>query len=183
MKGVADRTAFAENTSRGVIALILLYVALIGIIIAFSSTFITTLAGANPAAGTIALVVAFALPLGLFGITLFQVIRLLRQRATRQAGAALRLRLLLFFILIALLSAGPQAMLGITFVNSAMGTWFSSSIGESLNAAQTLAIDYQRERQESLTAFMDGPLLPRFVRDFMDSPAGTWRQIQYDDTS
>jgi two-component system, NtrC family, nitrogen regulation sensor histidine kinase NtrY len=177
MKGAADRIAFAENTSRGVIVLILLYLALIGIIIAFSNVFISLL-GANPSAANIALIVAVTLPIALLGVTLFQIVRLLRQRATRQAGAGLRLRLLLFFILIAILSAGPQAMLGITFVKSAMGTWFSSSIGDSLDGAINLAVAYQKERQDNLAAFMDGPLLPRFVQDFTDAPARTWREIQ-----
>ena len=135
-----------ENTSRGIIILILLFMILIGLIIAFSRTLIANIASANPTANTMALLVAVALPLILFGTTLFQLIRLLRQRARRQAGAALKLRLTVFFILIALLSAGPQAMLAITFINSAMGTWFSASIGEALRGASRISIDYLQEK-------------------------------------
>jgi two-component system, NtrC family, nitrogen regulation sensor histidine kinase NtrY len=177
VKGVADRAAYAETTSRGLIILVLLYLILIAIIVVFSRTFITTLASTNPSAATVALLVAVVVPIALFGVTVFQFVRLLRARAMRQAGAGLRLRLLLFFVLIAILSAGPQAGLGITFVNAAMGTWFSSSIGDSLRGARTMAIDYQRERQESLAAFMDGPLVGRFVADFAGAPARTWREI------
>lgn len=137
MKGFIDRAAMTENTSRGLLVLILLFLVLIGIIIAFSHTFITTLAGADPAASTIALIVALVLPLVLMGVTVFQFSRLIRQRALHQPGAGLRLRLLLFFILVAVLSAGPRAMLGVTFVNSALGTWFSSSIGDALRSAGT----------------------------------------------
>ena len=103
---------------------------------------------------------ALALPLVLLGVTIFQIVRLMRQRAMRQAGAGLRLRLLLFFILISLLSAAPQAMLGITFVNSAMGTWFSSSIGDALRGSRTLVLSYYNERLGSLGSFMDGSLAP-----------------------
>ena len=117
-------------------------------------------------------------PLVLLGVTIFQFVRLLRQRALRQSGAGLRLRLLLFFTLISVLSAGPQAMLGITFVNSAMGTWFSSSIGDSLRGARDSAIAYQKERLLSLRSFVDGPLTPRLVRDFASSPDGTWSEVQ-----
>ncbi|HYW83194.1 MAG TPA: hypothetical protein VFB30_08060, partial [Spirochaetia bacterium] len=63
MKRVADRIAMTENTSRGLLALVLLFVILIGVIIAFSRTFITTIAGADPGTTTIALLVALALPL------------------------------------------------------------------------------------------------------------------------
>ena len=178
MKPLTDRVALTENTSRGLFILVLLFVILIGVIIAFSRTFITTIAGSDPAAASIALLVALILPLVLLGVTVFQFVRLLRQRALRQSGAGLRLRLLLFFTLISLLSALPQAMLGITFVNSAMGTWFSSSIGEALRGARDSAIAYQKERLQNLHMFVDGPLTPRLVREFADTPDVTWSEIQ-----
>jgi nitrogen fixation/metabolism regulation signal transduction histidine kinase len=178
VKGIADRAAMTENTSRGLFVLILLFLVLIGIIIAFSRTFITTVAGADPATSTIALVVALALPLVLMGVTVFQFTRLIRQRALRQPGAGLRLRLLLFFILVAVLSAGPQAMLGITFVNSAMGTWFSSSIGDALRSARDLVISYYNERLESLGSFVDGPLAPNLLGQFAASPERAWPGVQ-----
>jgi len=177
-RGIASRAAMAENTSRGLIVLILLFLLLIGIIIAFSRTFIITVAGTDPAASTAALVVAVVLPLVLMGVTAFQLVRLVRQRALRIPGAGLRLRLLLFFILVAVLSAGPQAMLGITFVNSAMGTWFSSSIGEALRSARDLVISYYNERVDSLASFMDGPLAPSLLAEFSASPERTWQGVQ-----
>ena len=178
MKRSPDRVALGENTSRGLFILVLLFVILIGVIIAFSRTFITTIAGADPAASTIALLVALVLPLVLLGVTIFQFVRLLRQRALRQSGAGLRLRLLLFFTLISFLSAGPQAMLGITFVNSAMGTWFSSSIGDALRGARDRAIAYQKERLQSLGDFVDGPLAPGLFRSFAAAPDRTWKEIR-----
>ena len=146
----------AENTSRGLLILILLFVILIGVIIAFSRTFIVTIAGTETAVTSIALVVAFALSLVLLGVTLFQIVRLLRQRAMRQAGAGLKLRLTLFFILISVLSAVPQSMLAITFINSAMGTWFSSSIGEALRGRLPHGHRLPGERVQNLRSFTDG---------------------------
>ncbi len=178
MKGFIDRAAMAENTSRGLLVLILLFLVLIGIIIAFSHTFITTVAGADPAASTVALIVALVLPLVLMGVTVFQFSRLIRQRALRQPGAGLRLRLLLFFILVAVLSAGPQAMLGITFVNSAMGTWFSTSIGDALRSARDLVISYYDERLEGLRSFVDGPLAPALLGRFVTAPERSWPEVQ-----
>jgi two-component system, NtrC family, nitrogen regulation sensor histidine kinase NtrY len=178
VKRFTDRVALAENTSRGLFILVLLFVILIGVIIAFSRTFITTIAGSDPAAATIVFLVALILPLALLAVIVFQVVRLMRQRARRQSGAGLRLRLLLFFALVSLLSALPQAMLGITFVNSAMGTWFSSSIGDALRGARDAAISYQKERLASLRSFAGGPLTPRLAADFADAPDATWTEIQ-----
>jgi len=177
-RGIADRAAMAENTSRGLLVLTLLFLLLIAIIIVFSRTFIITVAGTDPAASTAALVVAVVLPLVLMGVTVFQLVRLVRQRARRMPGAALRLRLLLFFVLVAVLSAGPQAMLGITFVNSSMGTWFSSSIGDALRSARDLVIDYYNERVDSLASFMDGPRAPELLREFAAAPDQAWAGLQ-----
>ncbi len=168
----------AENTSRGLMILILLFMILIGVIIAFSRTFIVTIAGTESAVTSIALVVAFALSLVLLGVTIFQIVRLLRQRAMRQAAAGLKLRLTLFFILISVLSAVPQSLLAITFINSAMGTWFSSSIGEALRGASRMAIDYQDERVQNLREFADGELAPPLVRRFAADPDGAWDAIR-----
>jgi len=178
MRRVTDRIALSENTSRGLFILVLLFVILIGVIIAFSRTFITTIAGADPAASTIALLVAVVLPLILLGVLIFQFVRLIRQRALGQSGAGLRLRLLLFFILISVLSATPQAMLGITFVNSAMGTWFSSSIGDALRGARDTAITYQNERVRSLASFVDGVVSQGLIERFAQSPERMWPRIQ-----
>jgi two-component system, NtrC family, nitrogen regulation sensor histidine kinase NtrY len=178
VKRSIDRTALTENTSRGLVILLVLFMILIGVIIVFSRTFISTLAYADPAVSTIALLVALALPALLLGVTIFQLVRLLRQRATHHPGAGLRLRLLLFFIVVSVLSAGPQAMLGITFVNSAMGTWFSSPIGDALHSALDRASAYYDERLQGLAAFIDGPLAPGLVRDFAAAPDKVWPAIQ-----
>jgi two-component system, NtrC family, nitrogen regulation sensor histidine kinase NtrY len=174
----ADRAAIAENTSRSLIILVLLFIILIGVIVALSRTFIDTIARAEPMVRTLAVAIAVALPLVLLGVILFQFTRLLRQRVRRAVGAGLRLRLLLFFALVSVLSSVPQAMLGITFVNSAMGTWFSSSIGDALKGARALAVDYQRERTEHLGQFLQARLLPDLARRLLSSPQGAWQDIQ-----
>jgi len=174
----AGRASAAENTSRGLLILVLLFVILIGVIIAFSRTFITTVASAGPAASRIALFTAGALPLVLLGVTLFQIVRLLRQRALRHPGAGLKLRLTLFFILISILSGGPQALLAITFINTAMGTWFSSSIGDALRGATRMSIDFLQEKVHTLRAFSEGSLAEGLVRDFPLAPDRTWRVLQ-----
>jgi two-component system, NtrC family, nitrogen regulation sensor histidine kinase NtrY len=178
MRMAGDRSSMTENTSRGLLILILLFVILTGVILVFSQSFIKTIASGDPIVATIALVIAIVLPLTLLVVIIFQFVRLLRQRARQAPGAGLRLRLLLFFALVSLLSSVPQAMLGITFVNSAMGTWFSSSIGDALKGARELAVDYQSERRQNLSSFMEGQLLADLVRSLLSSPRRAWSDIQ-----
>ncbi len=172
------RAGPAENTSRGILVLLLLFVILIGVIVAFSRQLIGNIATANPAANTLALAVAVFLPLILLAITILQIVRLLRQRALRASGAALKLRLTVFFGLIAVLAAGPQILLAITFINSAMGTWFSASIGEALRGASRISIDYLQEKVSNLESFSDSSVAQQLAADFAATPDRTWRAIQ-----
>jgi len=175
---VVTRAGPAENTSRGILVLLLLFIILIGVIVAFSQQLIGNIATANPAANTLALAVAVFLPLILLTITILQIVRLLRQRALRAPGAALKLRLTVFFGLIAVLAAGPQILLAITFINSAMGTWFSASIGEALRGASRISIDYLQEKVSNIESFADSSLAPQLAADFAANPDRTWRAIQ-----
>jgi nitrogen fixation/metabolism regulation signal transduction histidine kinase len=175
---VSRRPAAAESTSRGLIVLLLLYLILIGVILGFSRQLIGNIAGASPTANTLALAVTVAFPLALFGIAAFQVVRLLRQRATRVPGAALKLRLTVYFGLVAVLSAGPQILLGVTFINSAMGTWFSASIGEALRGASRISIDYLQEKVANLQAFTDSPTAAELAARMAADPERAWRAIR-----
>jgi nitrogen fixation/metabolism regulation signal transduction histidine kinase len=168
----------AGNTTRGIIVLVLIFLLLIGGIIVFSRSLITNIASANPAANALALLVAVTLPLLLLGIVVFQITRLLRQRAQGRPGARLKMRITVFFIFISLLSAAPQAMLAITFINSAMGTWFSASIGDALKSASRVSIDFYGEKVANLAAFADAPRTPGLVLDFAANPERTWHDIQ-----
>ena len=111
-------------------------------------------------------------------IAAFQVVRLLRQRATRVPGAALKLRLTVYFGLVAVLSAGPQILLGVTFINSAMGTWFQTSTGDALRAATKVTIDAWQDKLENLRAFSEGPHVAALAADFAAAPDRTWKSVQ-----
>ncbi len=173
MRGRPDRATIAENTSRGILILVVLFVLLIGVIIAFSRVFITAATGAEPAVASIALGVAVALPAVFLAITIYQLVKRLRRPMQ-----GLRLRLTIFFILISVLSAGPQALLAVTFINSAMGTWFRSSIGTALRGASAIAFDYQQEKQQALLSFLNGPHVAARLSQFAATPEPAWRSIR-----
>ncbi len=167
-----------ENTTRGIVVLVLLFMLLIGGIIVFSRSLITNISNVNPTANTLATVVSVALPALLLGILTFQIARLLRQRAQKKAGARLKMRLTVFFTLISLLSAVPQGMLAVTFINSAMGTWFSAAIGDALKGASRTSIEYYGEKVEGLHSFAEGQGAADLIQAFAANPDRTWRTIQ-----
>jgi nitrogen fixation/metabolism regulation signal transduction histidine kinase len=167
-----------ENTTRGILVLVLIFLLLVCGIIIFSRSLIANIALRDPAANTLALLVAVMLPLILLGIVIFQIARLLRQRAQRKPGAFLKTRLTVFFILISLLSAVPQGILAVFFIDSAMGTWFSAKIGDALTGASHLSIVFFEEKVRNLDAFSESAAAPSLVSQLAASPDRTWRTMQ-----
>jgi two-component system nitrogen regulation sensor histidine kinase NtrY len=171
-------SARTENTTRGILVLVAIFLLLIGGIIVFSRYLITNISMVNPASNTLVLVIAAALPLILLGIVVFQIARLLRQRTQRKPGARLKMRITVFFILISLLSAVPQDILAVIFINSAMGTWFGKTIGESLRGSSRITVEYYQEKVENLNAFASGQTVSELVAELAANPNRGWRKIQ-----
>jgi two-component system nitrogen regulation sensor histidine kinase NtrY len=171
-------TARSENTTRGILVLVVIFLLLICGIIIFSRYLITNISLSNPASSSLALVIAIALPLILLTIVVFQIARLLRQSAQRKAGARLKLRITVFFVLISLLSAVPQGMLAVIFVNSAMGTWYGKSIADSLRGASRISVEYYTEKVENLSAFSSGQTVSALIAEFAANPEKTWNKIR-----
>ncbi len=166
------------NTSRGIIVLVCIFLVLVVAIVLFSGRLVPSIAGATPEANTLALLVIVALPAALFVIVAVQFARLMRQRAQRLPGAGLKLRLTAFFLLVSLLSAGPQLGLAVTFINSAMGTWFQASTGDALRAASRVTIDAWQDRIDNLRAFGEGGQVPGLAAEFAAAPDRAWAKVQ-----
>ena len=168
----------AGNTSRGLIVLLCIFLVLIVGIVLFSGRLVPSIAGATPESNAFALLVIVALPAALFVIVAVQFARLIRQRSLRMPGAGLKLRLTAFFMLVAILAAGPQLALSVTFINSAMGTWFQTSTGDALRAASRVTIDAWQDKLDNLRAFSEGPHVAGLAADFAASPDRTWKSVQ-----
>lgn len=172
------RARSAATTSRGLIVLICIFLVLIAAVVLFSGRLVPSIAGATPESNTLAILVIVALPLALFVIVAVQFARLFRQRARRVPGAGLKLRLTAFFLLVALLAVVPQLALSVTFINSAMGTWFQTSTGEALRAASAVTIGAWQDRLENLRAFSGGAHVAALAADFAAAPERTWTAVQ-----
>ncbi|MEE8592120.1 MAG: hypothetical protein V3T35_12455, partial [Spirochaetia bacterium] len=94
----------SSTTSVGLLVLILIFILLIALIVVFSQQILVNLAGVDEQANIVVYVVAIAFPLILLGLIVFQIIRLIRERTTSKPGSRLKTRLIIFFMLIALLS-------------------------------------------------------------------------------
>jgi two-component system nitrogen regulation sensor histidine kinase NtrY len=172
------RVFHSSTTSVGLLVLVLIFVLLIALIVVFSHQILINLAGVDVQANIVAYVVAIAFPLILLGLIVFQIVRLIRERATHKSGSRLKTRLLMFFVLIALLSSIPQALLSVSFVNSAINFWLEARIGEALRGGLSISLEYYRSTVEDLRAFNQSSLMSFILEDLNRNPERLWKNVR-----
>ena len=172
------RVFHSSTTSVGLLVLVLIFVLLIALIVVFSHQILINLAGVDVQANIVVYVVAIAFPLILLGLIVFQIVRLIRERATHKSGSRLKTRLLMFFVLIALLSSIPQALLSVSFVNSAINFWLEARIGEALRGGLSISLEYYRSTVEDLRAFNQSSLMSFILEDLDRNPERLWKNVR-----
>jgi two-component system nitrogen regulation sensor histidine kinase NtrY len=171
------RAFHSTNTSVSLLVLVLIFIVLIALIVVFSQQILVNLARVDVQANIVAYVVAIAFPLILLGLIVFQIVRLIRERATRKPGSRLKTRLLLFFILIALLSSIPQSLLSINFIDAAINFWLEARIGEALRGGLSISLEYYRGMVENLRSFNRSSLMPSILQDLERNPERLWKNV------
>ncbi len=171
------RAFHSTNTSVSLLVLVLIFIVLIALIVVFSQQILVNLARVDVQTNIVAYVVAIAFPLILLGLIVFQIVRLIRERATRKPGSRLKTRLLLFFILIALLSSIPQSLLSINFINAAINFWLEARIGEALRGGLSISLEYYRGMVENLRSFNRSSLMPSILQDLERNPERLWKNV------
>ena len=172
------RIFHSSTTSVGLLVLILIFILLIALIVVFSHQILINLAGVDVRANIMAFVVAIAFPLILLGLIVFQIARLIRERATGKPGSRFKSRLMIFFVLIALLSSIPQALLSVRFVNSAMNFWLEARIGEALRGGLSISLEYYRGAVENLREFNRSSLMASILEDLNRNPERLWKNVR-----
>ncbi len=158
--------------------MILFYIVLIAVIIVFSQQIILNITSAQPVANILVIAALIVLPLVLLGMIVVNVVKLLRERFKKTPGARFKLRLILFFALIAVLSAVPQTTLAVTFLNSLINSQFITQVNDVFKSAWRIAIDYYQGKVNNLRTFGASPLLPRLVGRADSDPRSVWENVR-----
>ncbi len=166
-----------SSTSIILLVMILFYVLLIAVIIIFSQQIILNISTAQPLASTLIIVALIGLPAALLVLIIINVVKLFRDRFRKTPGARFKLRLILFFALIAILSAVPQTTLAVTFLNSLINAPFISQINEVFKSAWNIARIYYRGKADNLQTFGTSPILPQIMRSLSSDPKAVWNMV------
>lgn len=167
-----------SSTTVGLISLIFLYSLLIVLILVLSNQILTDISMARPFSNSIIITLLIVVTLALVILIVSNVIKLFRERKREKSGARFKLRLLMFFSLIALFSAIPQGILSVSFINIAMDSWFSSKLGDALRGGLHIAIEYHHDKIENLEKFNNSYLYGYMLDSVDKNPDGIWDHIQ-----
>ena len=166
------------TSTSGLIGIILIYVILIAVILIFARQIISDASLETPMTNVVVIPLAVLLPVFMFIAIGIYVRRLLRDRRDSRPGARLRIRFMLVFTLITIVSSIPQGVLAISFIEIAMIRWFSSPVADGLEAGVDLVLEYNAEKAEILRDFGSSPLYSEALfRDVLRAPERLWQRI------
>lgn len=176
------RPASVRGTGSGsyssLMSVVLLYVLLMGLVLVFSEQVLGGLQDSAEPLSSIILVTTIALPAFLAVLVVVNVVRLLRDRALGKPGVSFKIRLLVFFSVVVLLSAVPQAVLSANFIRTMLDTWYSDETGEALRSGQRLALDYYGRTVDDLGEFASGGLYRQVAGRADRVPRQVWEDVQ-----
>jgi len=173
------RTRRATHTSLStLISLAILYLVLVSLVLVFSTQLLSDLSFTVPGVGSYVLIPALAFPLVLLAFIVVYLVRLFRERSSGHPGGSFKTRLLVFFVLIVVLAAGPQGVLSINFISTAMQSWFSDRTGEALEGGLAIALEYYDDKVSSLERYASDGMLENVLNRFSDNPESGWDLLQ-----
>lgn len=173
------RNKRATHTSLStLISLAILYLVLVSLVLVFSNQLLSDLSFTVPGVGAYAVVPALAFPLVLLAFIIVYLVRLMKERRSAHPGGSFKTRLLVFFVLIVLLAALPQAVLSVNFISTSMKSWFSERTGEALEGGLSIALEYYDDKVSGLERFAAGGMLDLALQRFEESPDETWALVR-----
>ncbi len=173
-----------EGTSTiSLISIVLLYVLLIALILVFSGQMLKDIAEGRTLSNFMIIPLAIVLPIFLLGSIIFNVVRLFKDRARGNPGVRLKIRMILFFSFIALLSSIPQGILSLSFIDTTVQSWFSDKLGSSLEGGVDIALEYHNNQIENLKSLSESNVLTLVLQDVERRPSRVYQNLYSIDRS
>lgn len=166
----------ASTSATGLISLVLIYILLIVLILFFSTQVLKDISRASTLSNVVVIPAALILPVFILGTLVVNIIRLVRERRSGQPGVRFKVRLMLFFTFVAILSSIPQGMLSISFINTTMNSWFSTPTRGALQGGVDIALELINERLAGLSSLGQSPVLASVLRDIAH-PDRVWSDV------
>jgi len=166
------------SSTAGILSVVFIYIILILMVLLFSSQILKDVTEEGRLSNSIIIPIGILLPLALLGIIVFNIIRLARDKRANKPGVRFKIRLILFFTFISLLSSIPQGILSISFLDTTLNSWFSARLGRALEGGVHIALTHYNERVESLQDFSSSRVFHSLMQDIEYRPERVWENIR-----
>lgn len=120
---------------------------------------------------------ALIVPVVLLFSIFSNLLRLLRERRDNAPGSVLKTRLIIYFLIMVILSAGPQAALSLSFIRVIGDTWFNDEIGEALENSLDITVNIQQNLSGELEEFAFSSLFENLSERAEENPARYFVQL------
>lgn len=174
---------FSRSSTIGLLSIMLLYILLIVLILILSNQMLKDIAEGRSLSNFMIIPLAVVLPVFLIGSIIYNVVKLFRERAKRNPGVRFKIRLIIFFSIIAFLSAVPQGILSLGFIDTTVNSWFSNRLGRALQGGLSIALEYHNEQIENLKSINESNVLSIILQDIEKRPDRIWKHLSSIDRS
>ncbi|WP_053228041.1 ATP-binding protein [Spirochaeta cellobiosiphila] len=162
---------------RSFTSLIVLYFILISLIILFSSQTLNNITLGREANFPIILNFALILPAGILIAIVIYALSVYRELRKDGPGVKLKIKLILSFSLLSLISAIPQTILSVNFVTTALTEWYNPQLEKAINGSLTITLDYYQEKLDNLGKFARSPSLLSVLQGIDINPDLSWKKL------
>ncbi len=165
------------SSTAGILSVVFIYIILILLVLLFSNQILMDVTEEGRLSNSILIPIGILLPVVLLGIIVLNVVRLARDKRANKPGVRFKIRLILFFTFISLLSSIPQGILSISFLDTTLNSWFSARLGRALEGGVHIALTHYNERVESLEGFSSSRVFQTLMQDIEYRPERVWENI------
>ncbi len=168
----------SKSAYAGLISIVSIYILLIVLILIFANEVILEISSVGSLSSLIFIPLALVLPIFLISTIVYKLIKLIREKQKKRYGSNFKIKLLIFFTFITILSSLPQGVLAVNFINTVIKSWYSSGVEDALKGGLDIAIEYNRSTMENLAIFRDSLVFENIVQN-PNAPADrVWNTIK-----
>ena len=165
-------------TSRaGLVSILLVYVLIIVLILVFVGQIFSDLSTEDIPSRIFLVPFALLLPVFLLSTIIVNIVRIVKEKREKKAGVYFKIKLILFFTFVSFISAVPQAVITMSFLNTAVDSWLDQDHSGSIKGGIDVALKYYRDRVDNLEAVTSSPYFNYSSRYLPHNPSKMWNEI------
>lgn len=163
-------------TSRSaLLSILFIYVLIIALVLFLSGQILRDLSIEDSPSRLIILPFALVLPIFLFVNVVINIVRLIKDNQQKKPGVTFKIKLIIFFTFVAVVSAVPQTILSVNFIETVMESWFAKGHSEAIRGGIDIALDYYNERTTTLEVAADTYLYSYIAGYIPFTPERAWK--------